>query len=200
MTDQVPTRLVRYRFVPEESTIRAKVFSGGLLASFGHDPIVVAKAFEGEVEFVPGTFEQGAVNTTIDARSLVVANVKEQDRFEIEQTTREKVLEIGSYPQITFKSINVSASSVGDGRYRMRTIGDLGLHGVVQTNVLIIAEMKFEDDTLRVQGKFTIRQTDFKIKPISVAGGMLKVKNEVQCLFNVVAHRILGVRGLVTAL
>jgi hypothetical protein len=38
---------------------------------------------------------------------------------------------------------------------------------------------------LRAKGEYQLRQTDFKIKPVSVAGGTLKIKNELKCSFDV---------------
>ena len=42
---------------------------------------------------------------------------------------------------------------------------------------------------LRAFGEFTLRQTDFGIKLVSVAGGTLKVKDEVQVSFDMVARK-----------
>ena len=44
-------------------------------------------------------------------------------------------------------------------------------------------------DTLRAQGEFEMRQTDFGIKLVSVAGGMLKIKNELKCSFDLLARK-----------
>jgi hypothetical protein len=45
-------------------------------------------------------------------------------------------------------------------------------------------------DTLRAQGDATLRLTDFRIEPVSVAGGMLKVKDEVKLTFDIVARSV----------
>jgi hypothetical protein len=44
-------------------------------------------------------------------------------------------------------------------------------------------------DTLRSQGEVTLRQTDYGIKPVSVAGGTLKLKDDVKVTFDVLARR-----------
>ena len=44
-------------------------------------------------------------------------------------------------------------------------------------------------DTLRAQGEFDVRQTDFGIKPVSVAGGTLKIKDELKCSFDLLAAK-----------
>jgi hypothetical protein len=42
---------------------------------------------------------------------------------------------------------------------------------------------------LRASGEFTMRQSDYGIKPISVAGGALKVKDELKFSFEMVARK-----------
>ena len=100
------------------------------------------KDFSGEAQFVPVTFESALLNLTIRADSLVVVNdIKEKDKQEIERTMRDEVLETRKYPEIVFKSNNIALSRAGEGRYRARVIGDLNLHGVTQKNVWINGEL-----------------------------------------------------------
>jgi len=42
---------------------------------------------------------------------------------------------------------------------------------------------------LRAFGDFTIRQSDYRIKLASVAGGALKLKDELKFTFDIVARR-----------
>ena len=118
--------------------------------------------------------------------------VKEKDRLEIEQTMREQVLEIAKYPEIVFVSSNISVTRLAEGRYRARIIGDLTLHGVTQKNLWISAEATVTGDSLRAQGEFSLKQTDFGIKPFSAAGGTIKLKNELKFSFDIVARRKRG--------
>ena len=53
----------------------------------------------------------------------------------------------------------------------------------------ITSEVTLSGETLRAKGDFTLKQTDFGIKLVSVAGGTLKVKNELKFSFNLVATR-----------
>jgi len=43
---------------------------------------------------------------------------------------------------------------------------------------------------MRAKGEFSIKQTDYKIKPVSVAGGTLKIKNELKCSFDILARSV----------
>jgi hypothetical protein len=41
---------------------------------------------------------------------------------------------------------------------------------------------------MRAKGAFTLKQSSFGIKPVSVAGGTIKVKDELKFTFDIVAH------------
>jgi len=162
-----------------------------LFSAFGHDPIFRVNEFSGEAAFVPGTFENAGLRLVINANSLSVTNVKEKDRQEIERTMHAEVLETSRYSEIVFESQNISLSRIGEGRYRARAIGDLTLHGVTQKNLWVNGEVTASGSgELRAKGQCAIKQTDYKIKLVSVAGGTLKVKNEVKCSFDIVARSV----------
>ena len=183
------TGLVHYRLDPAASKFTVQAFAEGLLSMFGHDPVIGVKDFQGEASFVPETFENALLKLTINANSLRVVNdVKEKDRQDIERTMRDEVLETGKFPEIVFQSNNVSLSRIGEGRYRARVIGDLTLHGVTQSNIGINGEVTLNNDGLKTKGDFVIKQTDYKIKLVSVAGGTLKIKNEVKGRFDILAR------------
>jgi hypothetical protein len=66
--------------------------------------------------------------------------------------------------------------------------GRLTLHGVTN-NQPVIARVAVFGEMLRASGDFMLNQTDYRIKPISVAGGGLKLKNELKASFEIVARR-----------
>jgi hypothetical protein len=58
------------------------------------------------------------------------------------------------------------------------------------TNALsFFAQVAFGVDSLRTYGDFTIVQTDYGIKVASVAGGTLKLQDELKCSFYVLARK-----------
>jgi polyisoprenoid-binding protein YceI len=184
------TAVVRYRLIPEQSKFTVQAFAKGLFSAFGHDPVLAIKDFTGEVQFMPGSFESAFLKITIKADSIVLSNeVKEKDRLEIEQTMREQVLEIAKYPEIVFVSSNISVTRLAEGRYRARVIGDLTFHGVTQKNLWITAQVTVSGESLRAQGDFSLKQTDFGIKPFSAAGGTLTLKNELKFSFDIAARK-----------
>jgi polyisoprenoid-binding protein YceI len=114
----------------------------------------------------------------------VTDKVSDSDRQTIEKTMREEVLETGKYPEITFNSTKIDATKNSDTQYQAKIWGDLNLHGATH-NVPIDAQLTFDNKTLRARGEFTLKMTDYSIKPPSVAGGTIKVKDTLKFTFNI---------------
>ena len=189
-TQSSESGVVRYRLVPAQSTFTVQAFAEGLLSAFGHDPVLAIKDFSGEVQFVPGSFEAASLKMTVKADSIVLSTeVKEKDRIEIEQTMREQVLEIAKYPEIVFVSSNISVTKLAEGRYRARVIGDLTFHGATQKNLWITPEVTVGGESLSAKGVFSLKQTDFGIKPFSAAAGTIKLKNELKFSFDIAGEQ-----------
>ncbi len=195
MTPERAFNLARYRLVVSDSMFTVRAFAEGLLSVFGHDPVIAVTGFDGEIRFTAGTFENASLRITFEASSLKVTNdVNEKDRREIERTMYEEVLETSKYPRIEFQSDNIAVSRLGQNRYRARVIGDLLLHGVTQRNLWITGEVFLDEDRLRIKGECPLRQSEYKIKPLSVAGGTLKLKDELKCGFDLVGASLGGRR------
>jgi polyisoprenoid-binding protein YceI len=179
---------MRYRVDASRSRFIAQAFAKGLLSAFGHNPRLAIRSFEGEVEFDHAA--PNAVSIWMKARAdslVVIDDMSEKDRREIERVTREELLEAARYPEVVFQSAIVAARQVAEGRYQAPVAGDLSLHGVTR-ELAIDAAALVEGNDLRAQGGFMLRLTDFNIRPISVAGGLLKLKDEVQLSFDILAH------------
>lgn len=180
--------IVRYRIDASQSRFIVQGSADGLLSMFGHDPLIAIRGFGGDARCVPGTLESASLLMLVQAGSLAVVNkVSDKDRGEMERAMREDLLEIARYPEIVFMSKSISASRTGEGRYRARIVGDLSLHGVTRDHS-IDAELIVNDGSLRAKGEFPLRQTDYNIKPVSVAGGTLKMRDELKFSFDIAAH------------
>lgn len=178
----------RYRIDAGESRFTVKAFAGGLLSAFAHDHNIAIRDFSGEADFTYGTVQPASLRITIKAGSLSLTDkVSSADRQKIEGTMRDEVLEITKYPDIVFKSSGVAANKSGDGQYQARISGELNLHGVTRP-LTINAQLEFGDKTLRARGGFAVKLSSFDIKPVSVGGGTIKVKDELKFSFDIVAH------------
>ena len=83
-------------------------------------------------------------------------------------------LEIGKYPEIAFRSSRIDKQA--DGQWKVE--GSLTLHGVMKPVAVIV-----QRNGGTYVNRLTIKQTDYGIKPFSVGGGLIKVKNEVELDF-----------------
>jgi len=175
----------RYRIDAGKSNFTVHAFVGGLLSGFGHNHNIAIKDISGETQFTDGTVAPASLQMKIGANSLSVTDkVSESDRQTIEKTMREQVLETGKYAEITFNSTKIEATKNSDNQYQAKIWGDLTLHGVTH-NILIPAQLTFDYKTLRARGEFSLKMTDYSIKPPSVAGGTITVKDTLKFTFNI---------------
>lgn len=181
--------VAHYTIDPAVSRFTVRAFASGILSAFGHNPTIAIREFSGDAEFDPETLDHAALHLEIDARSLAVTdNISDRDRRDMEQTMNESVLETARYPEIVFDSSNVSASRAGDGQYWINLVGNLSLHGVTNSQA-VSAQVSLAGDMLRAHGEFSLRQTAFGIKLVSVAGGTLKLKDELKATFDIVGKK-----------
>jgi polyisoprenoid-binding protein YceI len=178
---------IRYRIDSGQSKFTVRALVGGLLSSFGHNHTIAIREFTGEANLTPNSIEPASLQITIKADSLaVIDKVSAKDKTEIETKMRNEVLETGSYPNIVFKSTKISASKIAEGQYNVQIWGDVTLHGVSKS-IWFKGQMTLSGNVLRAGGEFALRQSEFKIKPVSVAGGTIKVKDELKFSFDIVA-------------
>lgn len=180
---------LRYRIDAGKSRFIVQVFRSGIFKVFAHDHTIQIRDFSGEALITPGSLSPASLQLTIKSDSLaVIDKVSDSDRREIEATMRNQVLETSKYPEIVFKTTQTESQKNGEGNYTAKIWGDLALHGVTGT-VHIVSRIDFGDNLMRVTGSFALKQTDYKITPVSIAGGTVKVKDEIKFTFDIVAVR-----------
>lgn len=163
-------------------------FVGGLLSGFGHNHNIAIQGISGEAQFTDGTVAPASLHLKIQADSLSVTDkVSTNDRQTIEKTMSDEVLETAKYPEIAFNSTKIEATKIANGQYEAKIWGDLTLHGVTHP-VLITPQLTFDTKSLRARGEFSLKMTEYSIKPPSVAGGTIKVKDTLKFTFDVLSH------------
>jgi polyisoprenoid-binding protein YceI len=179
----------RYVIDPMISRFTVKVTATGLLSSFGHSPTIQIRDFKGEIEFNPQALDHSSLQLVVRADSLSVAdNISDKDRREIESQMRDQVLEICKYSEIAFVTTNVSVENTTNSLNDVMLTGRLSLHGVIRP-LRIPVRLSLTGDLLRAFGEFSLRQSDYSIKPVSAVGGGLKVKDEVKFTFDIAARK-----------
>lgn len=190
MGDANETREAPFQIDANRSRFLVRASATGLLSAFGHNPTIAIRGFSGEVKFNPETPETASLVIRIQANSLVVTDdVSDKDRREVERQMREDVLEVERFPEIVFQSTSISAEKIFAGQYRAKINGQVTLHGITRDVQFDTQVIGGGGDSLRANGEFTLRQTDFNIKPISAVGGTIKLKDELKFTFDIVAHR-----------
>jgi polyisoprenoid-binding protein YceI len=106
----------------------------------------------------------------------------------MERITKDDVLEVAKYPLITYEASTIAVSNLGDGLFAATANGELSFHGVTR-NQTVAARIMGSGEMLRASGDFALKQSDFQIKPVSVAGGALKLKDELKFTFELIARR-----------
>jgi len=101
---------------------------------------------------------------------------------------QQEILETSSYPEIVYEASGIAATKAGEGQYSITLNGDLSMHSVTRPQT-VPARVALTADSFRVFGNFTLRQTDYDLKLASVAGGALKVKDELKFSFNILARK-----------
>ncbi|MGA9801075.1 MAG: YceI family protein [Terriglobales bacterium] len=171
------------------SQFTVQVFSGGMLSAFGHSPTISIRDFAAEADVNPDNPEQASLKMVIPAASLSVKDdISDKDKREIERMMQQEVLEVSSYSEIVYECSSIVATKAAEGQYSTTLNGELTMHGVTRPQP-VTARVALNADSLRAFGNFTLLQTDYDLKLASVAGGALKVKDELKFSFNILARK-----------
>ena len=157
------------------STITVYVYKTGILAGLAHNHEIEAPIAGGEVKDSEIPF----VELRVDTPKLRVLDPEVSDgtRATILATMRgADVLDVGHFPEIHFRSTGVEPN----GMDRWIVHGNLDMHG--QTHPISF-EVALKDGLY--QGTVALKQTAFGITPVKIAGGIVKVKDEVKIAFSI---------------
>ncbi len=162
----------------QRSTITIHVGKSGLLSAAAHDHTVNAPISSGTIQ------ESGTqhIEFRVETAKMTVKpdpKIGAKDEATIQTHMEEMTLETKKFPEITFRSSRVQ--KLADGQWKVD--GDLSLHGVSKAVSLTVKQTGESYTTHTV-----LKQTDFGITPISIGGGIIKVKDEVQLDFQIFAR------------
>jgi polyisoprenoid-binding protein YceI len=187
MTPQNAT--VEYAIDPKASQFTVQAFASGLISAVAHSPKIAIRDWTGKATFVPETLHEARIRVSIRTSTLeVLDELRENDRRELHRVLYDDVMETRRFPEVTFDSTHVSADKQRDSLYRVNVEGRLTLHGNTN-NQAFVAQVAFGVDTFRAHGEFTLLQTDYGIKIASIAGGTLKLQDELKFRFYVVGRK-----------
>jgi polyisoprenoid-binding protein YceI len=187
-----PTRAAEpaaaYEVDVEVSRIYVKV---GSTTRLGHAHGVEGKLKSGKLTLGgPGeiVFDMASFTAdTADARKRVGLEDKKVTETEAKTVTEtmrgERVLDVDKYPTATFQIASITPldkqPAGRPGGYELE--GRFTLHGV-ERKLQVKAKLEATDKPgiLKLTGTFTVRQTDYGIKPVVAVGGLAKVADELE--------------------
>jgi polyisoprenoid-binding protein YceI len=175
-----------YAVDPQASLIAVTVRRGGALARLGHDHVVASRTVTG---FAAPAAGRADLSFRVDAMSVDEPALRREAGLGADPTAQAiegtranmlgRVLEAERFPTIV-----VQARRAGDGL----VAATITLHGVSRT-VALPVEVHVEAAAVVAQGELRLRQTEFGITPMSIAGGLLSVQDEIALRYRIVARR-----------
>src|SRR5215469_810237 len=146
------------------SKLSIHVSKSGVFSGFADNHEIEAPIAEGSLDA-----KSGEVRLSVDSRQMRVLDPKlsaEKRQQVQERMLGPEVLDSSRFPSITFESTHVERRQEGT----VLVQGRLSLHGVSKP-VSIVGHV----ENGRYIGRFALKQHDFDITPISIAGGTIKV-------------------------
>jgi polyisoprenoid-binding protein YceI len=157
------------------SKITVRIYKTGFFSALAHNHEIDAPIESGAVS----QSENPSVDLHVDARKLRVLDpeVTDATRADIQKTMQgPQVLDADHFPEIHFMSTAVESK----GTDVWAVHGNLDLHGQVHP---VTVDVILKDGIYR--GSAILKQTIFGITPVKVAGGTVKVKDELKVEFEI---------------
>jgi polyisoprenoid-binding protein YceI len=181
---QSPADSIVYRVTPES---RFEVLTGraGLLSFAGHEHLIRARRFSGTVVYFPDAPARSRVDIRVLAESLEVLTPPDTAEIrKVTRTMRTEVLRVAEHPEIRLQSTAVRMTPAG-----VELLAALTLVGATRS-VPVTLSLQRSADTLRAAGRFSVKQTEFGIRPYAGGpGGSVKVADRLDFTIDVTAVR-----------
>ena len=180
---------VKFKIDAAASRFTVQAFATGLLSAFGHNPTIAIRDYDGEIQINPDTIDNASARVTVRTSAMeVVDEMKNDDREKLEQAMYGQVLESNHFPTAVYESNQITVQKDSPEQWRVHVTGELSFHGVTQSHFLD-ARVTYMGTMMRITGQFPLRQSDYGIKPVSFAGGALRLKDELKFNFELVTRQ-----------
>ncbi|HXL54286.1 MAG TPA: YceI family protein [Gemmatimonadales bacterium] len=170
------------------SQFEVKTGKAGLFGFAGHAHVIRARGVTGRIVYHPNAPAESRVEIVVPADSLEVLTPPDTAEIrKVTQAMRTEVLHVDEHPVISFASDSVTRTADG-----FQIQGRLTLAG--QTgDVSCDIRAEVGADTLRATGGFSVKQTDYGIRPFRGGpAGTVRVADRVTFSFDVVGVRTPG--------
>jgi hypothetical protein len=157
------------------SKITVRVEKSGLFSAFAHNHTISAPLASAHLD---------AGNRSVELKfrsqemKVLDPGISDSERADIDRTMKsDKVLDVTRFPDISFVSTSVESS----GANRFLVHGSLTIHGVTKS-----IELPVTSSENHYAGKVSLKQTEFGITPVKIAGGAVRVKDTIEIEFDIV--------------
>jgi polyisoprenoid-binding protein YceI len=183
-----------YRVDPQRSRIFIRTGRDGPMKGAGHDHVIASADVDGLV-LISDDRSESRADLRLPLQQLVVDDPAYREKFglepelpesAIEGTTRnmqDKVLESNRFPWAT---ASVRLLSMQETQAELDVT--VTVHGT-SLDYTVPADIDFDAGTLSVSGSMTVRHSDFGLTPFSAAGGLLRVAEDIEIVFEITARR-----------
>jgi polyisoprenoid-binding protein YceI len=186
-----------YEVNPRSSQLSILVFRGGKFARLGHNHVMTSQEVSGRV-WVHPEFPRSGFELSFPVAQLVVDDAEARRAAggdfppDIPQSDKDgtrknmlkpEVLDGEHYPQVKLQAAKVGGTLQAPQVTARITIKD------ATREVEVPVQVAIEGAKLSASGEFDILQTEFGIKPFSVALGALEVQDRLHIKFRIVAEK-----------
>lgn len=168
--------------------------TAGMFGFAGHRHAVLASAWSADLNVNLDDLSHSSATITAPADKLIIDSPSARQKAGLGKGPAEsdvrtiqkrmlssEVLDAAQYQQIKFTSTGFKLQGSG----QMQVTGNMQIHGRPHP-VTVQVQIRSHGQQTEFDGEFNIRQTDYGIKPESVAGGMIKVNDSITLKFHIV--------------
>jgi polyisoprenoid-binding protein YceI len=184
-----------YTIDPASSQVHVLVYRGGPMARLGHNHVMSARALTGRIwlhrDLTRSGFELSfpVAQLAVDDREARLAagpefppDIPDKDKEGTRvNMLRTDVLDAATYPEVKLRSVEISGELPN-----IQVTAAITLKQVIR-EVVVPVQVATSERAMRAQGELTLKQTDFGIKPFSVAMGAVQVQDELRIRFDLAA-------------
>jgi polyisoprenoid-binding protein YceI len=186
-----------YQVDPASTQLAIYVYRGGKLSRLGHNHVMTSQDVTGRV-WVHPDFPQSGFELSFPVAKLVVDDAEARRAAggdfppDIPQSDKDgtrknmlkpEVLDGDNYPEVKLRAAQVGGSLEAPQLTAQITIKDASRDVEVPVTIAV------EGAQLRASGEFDVLQTQFGIKPFSVALGALEVQDRLHIKFTIIAEK-----------
>jgi YceI-like domain len=186
---------MRYRIDPQQSELRVLVYRAGLMASLGHNHVIVNRALGGWVT-VAGSPTAAAFELTVPVADFVVdafearraegADFSEPVSDDAKSGTAHNmlgpsVLDAAAHPAVILRSLKVAETHGG---FAATVAIEAAGH---ESQLAVPFTLDQSSGRLSASGEMTVRQSALGLTPLSILLGALRVEDAIRLKFTIVA-------------